>query len=157
MQDETIPALILEAIRESSDFCFWWIRCHPTLTDKRSKIHRSLSSFGLNNFDIEKGTTWPLYALLRHMAVHITGWSTTVIEASAFNVPSILIHELGSEFFAEQIDNGMALYAYNSQEVVDAIMTLGNDKTKKMERKEEEKIVCKDIQFPFDLFEQTPN
>ena len=157
MQDETIPPLILEAIRESSDFCFWWIRCHPTLIDKRPKIHRSLGDFGLNNSNIEEASTWPLYALLRHMDIHITGWSTTVIEASAFNVPSILIHELGSEFFAEQIDNGMALYAYNSQEVVDAILALGNYKTEKIEKKKKDKIICKDIQFPFDLFEQTPN
>jgi hypothetical protein len=157
MQDEIIPPLILEAIRESSAFCFWWIRCHPTLIDKRSKFHRSLGNLGLDNFIVEEASTWPLYALLRHMAIHITGWSTTVIEASVFNVPSILIHEFGSDLFAEQIDKGMAFYAHNSQEVVDAIMTLGNDKTKKMERKEEEITVCKDIQFPFDLFEHNPN
>ena len=157
MQDETISEVILEAIRESSAFCFWWIRCHPTLIDRRIKIQMSLGNLGLDNFDIEKASTWPLYALLRHMSIHITGWSTTVIEALEFNVPSILIHESGSELFAEQIEKGMALYAHNSREVVDAIMTLENDTTKKIERKEEEKIVRKDIQLPFDLFKHTRN
>ena len=157
MQDETIPTLILDAIKKSSDLCFWWIRCHPAHAEERSNIHKILSSRGYGNVVVEKASTWPLYALLRHVDIHITSWSTTVIEAAVFNVPSIIIHEFGAELYAEQIKEGMVTCAYDSQELVDTIMTMASNKPMKLKRKHDESTSEENIQMLFDQFKHARN
>ncbi len=158
MQDETIPELILDAIKKSSDLCFWWIRCHPAHVEDRSNIRNVLNNRGYyNNVEVENASIWPLYALLRHMDIHVTGWSTTVIEAAVFNVPSIIVHEFGVELYAEQIKEGIVTCAYDSQELVDAIMTMGNKPNGLKRKHNNEATSDEDILLLFNQLKHAPN
>lgn len=157
MQDKTIPSVILNAIKKSSDLCFWWIRCHPGHAEERSNIRKAISSRGYVNVEVEKASTLPLYALLRHVDIHITGWSTTVIEAAAFNVQSIIIHEFGAELYAKQIKEDIVACAYNSQELVDAIMAMTSNKPRKLKIKHAQLTSKENIQMLFDQFKHARN
>jgi len=80
-----------------------------------------LEKKGIKDVELGQATSLPLYALLRHMDLHITEYSSTVIEAEAFGVPSVVMNPLEADMFQEQISSGWALPAYTAEEVMDAL------------------------------------
>jgi hypothetical protein len=70
-----------------------------------------LRAAGARDFDIDNATDLPLYALLRHVALHVTESSSTVIEAAGFGVPTVLWGRLDAESFASYIASGWVLPA----------------------------------------------
>jgi len=52
-----------------------------------------------DNVDIKNATDLPLMALLERVDIHIPLWSSTVLEAKQFGVPSIVVHENGQDLF----------------------------------------------------------
>ena len=121
LQIEAIPEWVLQSILESSDSCFWWIRVHPTQIHQRAQIKKLLRDYNLNNTELERASEWPVYALLRNSDAHVTAWSTTVLEAADFGVPSIIIHEFGADLFQDQISSGVAKVAYSTEELLQGI------------------------------------
>lgn len=102
---------ILDAVATLDERLFWWIRLHPCMLDKRDEICDIFNTCGGLNFDIDMATDFPLYTLLRHVDIHVTHSSSTVIEAESFGVPSVLLSEYGAEFFPDQIASGVAVLA----------------------------------------------
>jgi len=151
MQDETIPENIINSIKETASMCFWWIRCHPSQLDKHPEIYQFLSDLGLCNIDVENASTLPLFSILSNIDIHVTGWSTTVLEALAFGVPSILTHDFGAEYYEEQIRDGIAKCAYSSESIVTAVksMVKNREKNQKSYRRP---VSTRDSQFPIHLF-----
>ena len=101
----------------------FWVRLHPVTLEQKGSVERILQRSGLKHYDIDNATALPLYALLRHMDVHITEFSSVVIEAEAFQVPSI-IGELGIPSFPDQIASGWATPAGSVDEIVGALRRL---------------------------------
>jgi hypothetical protein len=48
-------------------------------------------------------------------------YSSTVIEAEKFNIPSVVTKQYGSEFYPEQRASGWAVPAYTYNEIIKAI------------------------------------
>ena len=114
---------IIEKAQDSRLPYYFWIRLHPCRLNNKRKIKNILSKHEFLNIEFDKATDFPLYALLRHMDLHITEFSSTVIEAEAFGVPSIIVHPLGSGVFKEQILSGWALPVYDLDQILPAIQT----------------------------------
>ncbi len=111
---------IVDATNRSGLDSHFWIRLHPIALDQRALICRTLEAHGLRNVDVENGTRLPLYAILRHMDVHITEFSSVVIESQAFGVPSVT-GEQGVIWFPSQVESGWAVMARSIPEWVSGI------------------------------------
>lgn len=92
----------------ASDTCKFWIRLHPMMMDRLQEIKQYLN----NPFvEIDEVSDLPLPVLLTHCDAHITHSSSTVIEASDYNVPSIITSRFGAELFKEHLNAGLAIEA----------------------------------------------
>lgn len=111
---------IIDAVNRSGIESHFWIRLHPIALDQKDRVRRTLEEHGLRNVDVDNATVLPLYAILRHMDVHITEFSSVVIEAQAFGVPSVT-GEQGVIWFPNQIATGWAVMARSVSEWVSGI------------------------------------
>ncbi len=100
---------------------FIWARTHPCFMHQKKQLHQLLKEKGILNINTEQASCFPLFALLRHMDVHITGCSSTVIEAENFGIPSVVIDAYGKEFFQEQQKSGIAISINSFEELISAI------------------------------------
>jgi len=97
--DEALPPYVIEAIRRSPANWQWLVRLHPRQAQPLSQFEKVLKQEAPNaNCNIKEATELPLPALLRHADVHFTAFSSTVVEAAAFNVPSV-VFENGNAIF----------------------------------------------------------
>jgi hypothetical protein len=58
------------------------------------------------------------------MDVHLTHSSSTVLEAEAFGLPSIIFSEHGAELYPEQVSSGSAVVACTALEILNAMESL---------------------------------
>ncbi|WP_319525414.1 hypothetical protein [uncultured Desulfosarcina sp.] len=134
-----LPAWFVKSILNSSNDIKWYLRLHP-----RPKIPSLndviTNTFGeCENVEIEETTKLPLFSLLDKIDLHITQWSSTVIEALEFGVPSIIIHEFGEELFKKYIQTGDVSYVSNQKELFFEIMNLKKRIFKKQNYKQKSK------------------
>lgn len=109
-------ASVLDTMRRVPS-AFWWIRLHPTSRAEASDLSGLFAETGAH-YDIESASDLPLYAVLENTDVNLTHSSTTVIEAAAFGVPSIVWSAYGAEFFSDLIYAGTATVALDSDHMV---------------------------------------
>lgn len=127
--ENNLPDWFLHAIKDSPSNWKWWIRLHPQMFKGRydfeaQNTYNSIKQHNLlGKVEIKKATELPLYALLRHCDIHITGHSTTVIEAEQFGVPSVIIHINGVYHYPEQIKSGWAVTAFEQDDLIRSIET----------------------------------
>jgi hypothetical protein len=113
---------IIKGLNNSGLRSCFWVRLHPVTIDQEPQVRKILSENGINNFELDNATGLPLYAVLRHMDIHITECSSVVIEAESFQVPSILVCKNGAEIFAAQLSSGWAVTACTIDEIRSGIM-----------------------------------
>jgi hypothetical protein len=112
---------LLEAVRNAPPEWKWWFRLHPAMLNERQNVKDLLLKNGIVNGGVDIATDVPLYALLRHMHVHVTQYSSSVIEAELFGVPSVVITQNGVELFGKQILSGWARPAFSATDILSAI------------------------------------
>ncbi|MDB5099448.1 MAG: hypothetical protein JWM80_3869 [Cyanobacteria bacterium RYN_339] len=118
------PAVLDElvaAIRSAGSQAFWWVRCHPGRPEQAEGIQARLAVDGVACADALLATRTPLYTLLGEVDGHLTGFSSTVIEAAALGVPSVMWQADGPELFPAQVLNGLATYAPGPSQAVAAL------------------------------------
>jgi hypothetical protein len=112
---------ILTAIQASFVDIFWWIRVHPCRLEEREIVREILKEFGITNVVLDQATDLPLQALLRHVNVNVTAFSSTVFDAECYGIPSVLTDSAGVTLFSEQTASGLAVTASNADELLKAI------------------------------------
>src|SRR5688572_20100814 len=100
---------MLELIRAGGPEVFWWVRLHPGQLAERRRIEAEL--LHTSHAEVTLATDLPLPALLRHVNVHVTHSSSSVLEAAAMGVPSVITSAYGAELYAGQMEAGLAVYA----------------------------------------------
>jgi hypothetical protein len=108
--DEQLRALG-RIIHETRGDLYWYPRAHPCRMGEGDRLERLLREGGATDFDRDNATALPLYALFRHMDLHVTETSTTVMEAASFGVPTVLWGHLEAAMFPAYTASGMALPA----------------------------------------------
>ncbi|WP_341714988.1 hypothetical protein [Limnobacter sp.] len=101
-------------IHTSNEYKFW-IRLHPLMLTRHAEIATFID---FSSLELHQTTDLPLPALLTYCNVHVTHSSSTVIEAAAYNVPSIITSPFGTELFEEFITQRIAFDASAGLEVV---------------------------------------
>ena len=110
-----VPKNILDIIDDSS--VLWLFRFHPrTLEHEKKKIKNKLGH--LINVEFYYANSCNLYEILQITNCHVTEMSTVVIESTFFNVPSIIISELGKDYYSEYIISKKAHYIQKSNEIL---------------------------------------
>jgi hypothetical protein len=90
---------------------------------ERERIRDIFSVLG-KPVNLDAASDMPLYALLPHMDRHVTHSSSVVLEAEAYDVPSIIFSQYGMELFPDQINSGMAVAAYTPELIVETLLAV---------------------------------
>lgn len=114
--------LIFKTITECPTDWFWLIRLHPATPGQEAQyIRDSLNSIGMDNTDYAISSKIALYTLFSNCDLHITGHSTSALEALGFGVPTITVTENGTSAFRKYIDQGVIMKATTSNKIKAAI------------------------------------
>ncbi len=109
LSDAAQLELLARAEQASPPGWRWWPRAHPTMNARERRSASEVASRlrqGVRALDT--ATELPLYALLRHVGLHVTHSSAAVIEATAFGVPSVLTGPQAQVYFERAIRSGWA-------------------------------------------------
>jgi hypothetical protein len=91
----------------------------------------------LDLVNLEDATKEPLPLLLSHTLLHLTHFSGTAIEASLFNVKTVLLNEIGVFSFPDLISNEKAVYldvkAFEFAKNLKEVITVQRNKLKNTE------------------------
>lgn len=100
---------IIELIKHSH--FLWMIRLHPRQLHKKEEIIIFLKNKGVfDKVNINEATNDPLPVLLSNAKLHVTHFSGTALEASYFNLKTVLINEIGLNSFPQLLENNLASY-----------------------------------------------
>jgi len=102
---------------------FWWFRLHPASKSDLPELASLIDETGAS-YDIETATRLPLLSVLESVDVNLTHSSTTVLEAAAFGVPSILWSPYGQELFDDIIGTGDAYPAVDEAAIMRLLISL---------------------------------
>ena len=107
--NQLFPESIVDFIKNSP--YKWFIRLHPRQLNEKDTIKSFLKSKGvLELINLDEATTDPLPLLLSKATLHLTHFSGTAIEASFFNVYTVLLNEIGVFSFQDLISLQKAVY-----------------------------------------------
>lgn len=128
--DDVIPEWLLQAIKGSPANWNWWIRLHPGQLAEKTVIKDWLQEKIPSRFEIDLSSEMPLPALLRNIDVHVTKFSSVILEAASFGIPSVVIHEDANHIYPEQIASGWAIPAFTPQGLINAVQIQLSQKDK---------------------------
>lgn len=116
-----LDEFLLDTMKNSAPSFLWLVRMHPGELSYKENICTQLREHGIINFDVELSTKLPLQLILERTNVHLTHWSTTALEAAAYNIPTIFLDKKGPELFKEQISSELLYFADDSESLRKAI------------------------------------
>ena len=100
---------IINIIKKKKDI--WFLRLHPRGISQKDEIVSYLKSNGIYDMvNIEQATFDPLPLLLANAKLHVTRNSGVTLEAASFNLKTVIIDEIGKEYYKEVISKEEALY-----------------------------------------------
>ena len=123
--EDAIPKIIVEAIKNYTGKLKWCIRLHPHQLNEFPKYKKFLSDHEiLDLIEFESVTNAPLSELLNKTYIHITDYSSVVLEAMWYNIPSVVISKRGTEYYKEQVPENMLISAYSTTSLITEIAKL---------------------------------
>jgi hypothetical protein len=100
--------LMREIMAQAPKNVRWWIRLHPAQRNELDRIETEVHATFPAAL-VRAATEAPLHALLKSaIDIHLTEASSVVLDAGYFDIPSILLDEVGVETYAIQIVRGIA-------------------------------------------------
>ena len=111
-------SLIKGAVEKSPQDWLWMIRVHRNDHEKLSEFERYFAKIEHPGINFRDAAKFPLYTLFQISDVHVTGFSTCALEALAFHVPSIIVHESGKRIFSKYLEIGSMKFAKNEDDLV---------------------------------------
>lgn len=98
--------LLIKAIKSNwGDRYFWLIRLHPGMFEQ---IEKYKALFNFDNSDVSVATSSPLPLLLEKANLHVTRYSSVVIEAAMYNVASLV--EKGRTYYQSYEESDLIVY-----------------------------------------------
>jgi hypothetical protein len=108
-----IPYRLMRVIDTSPSDWFWLIRLHPGMIQERRNVQKLMAECSHKRYNIDDATDLPLPSILKKVDVHVTFYSSTIIEANRYGIPSIVLSDKGEELYIEQFKSGWAETAYD--------------------------------------------
>lgn len=109
----------------------WWIRAHPRNPGGGRDAITVLVRNGVAPSAVDDASHPALFALLSRVDAHVTRFSSVVIEAAAFGVPSIVTAPEGLSLYATEREAGLVEFAEPAQlvSVADRLAARGARRT----------------------------
>lgn len=102
---------IATAIASAPSTFRWWVRAHPINPAGARQAQAALERAGVGEFAITDGVaSAPLFGLLSRVDVHVTAFSSVVMDAAALGVPSVVTDPHGLIVFSSEKDEGWIAY-----------------------------------------------
>lgn len=120
--------LVRETIRKSPPQWLWLIRPHRSQAAFLAEFEDFFRKTGHPGVNLRDAFKLPLYTLFQQIDVHLTGFSTCALEALAFNVRTVVIHESGREAFRGHIKKNEMIYADSLDEIIAAIELIAKNR-----------------------------
>lgn len=114
-----LPASVLDLIRRTPRWK-WWVRTHPQYVEAARAIRKVCSEFA--NAVVDEADELPLAVLLNHCDVHVTEFSSSVLEAKSKGVRSVVVNPIGIELFRDLVESGEVVFASSTPELLDSIV-----------------------------------
>ncbi len=114
--------ILEQVIPQSPDSWRWLIRLHPGQIVEIDRISNRLNALGHPGIEVEQSTALPLYALLQVSDVHLTRNSTCALEALAFGIPTMVMHEEGKHIFDSYIQSGTMVYEDEPRRILNRLV-----------------------------------
>lgn len=108
---------LINFIEQYKDQYYFLLRLHPVMSNDTEKLKAQIEETFKNlEYNIDLATSLPLLVLLKITNLHLTYNSSVVIEASEFNVPSVVCDtDLAQKYFKSQINAGIcSVYRANT-------------------------------------------
>jgi len=108
-----IPYRLIKIIDKSPSDWYWLIRLHPGMLQERENVKKLMAGCSHKRFNIDDATDLPLPSILKKVDIHVTFYSSTIIEAQRYGIPSIVLSDMGKEIYMEQFKSGWLGVAYD--------------------------------------------
>jgi hypothetical protein len=119
--EDYFPDYLLDMIKTFRGDKKWFIRLHPRQHDQIGQIEKLLEQAGLNDLtDVRNASELPLTELLERTVLHVTFYSSVVIEASYYNIPTYFLKASGMSYYSGTIDNSM-MYHYPTHNIAQVV------------------------------------
>jgi len=117
--DRPIPDHLAEAIRHTDQQEKWVFRCHPS-TERHAEIVRSWAAREhlSDRVCVEMPATVPLSRSLARARIHITLYSSVILEAAMMGIPSIALDPYAQSIYPELVDQGLVVQAHSVSELL---------------------------------------
>tara|TARA_B100000953_G_scaffold71755_1_gene57932 strand:- start:3975 stop:5357 length:1383 start_codon:yes stop_codon:yes gene_type:complete len=113
------PSQFLDSIKLYNGDLQWKIRLHPRQRNSIPLVRNLFRSQGiLHKVEIVAATNDPLTSILQETAIHITQFSSVVLEAYSFNIPSIVIEPKGVDYYKDQLPKEFLKKGFNSHDIL---------------------------------------
>jgi hypothetical protein len=107
---EIMDEFLIDAIKETHEIYDWWVRVHPRQLNKIKEIKDFFREKGILEYIIiNSATNYPLPLILENTKLHLTKTSGTTLEAMAFGVKTIILYDLGKEYYYDLIEQGFVI------------------------------------------------
>lgn len=117
---DPLPSILLQAMAGSPPEVFWLVRLHPAMSEVLvEKLKAKLIFAGCRNFHIDGNEPLPLQ--LARTDLHVTAYSSVVIEASSVGVLSVLLDRRGLVIFRHAVVSGQAIYVKSARELLSLV------------------------------------
>ena len=121
---DILPDRLLDTIAKTLSTVQWIIRTHPNRPTMAATVSLRIQEADLmDKVVIDEAMGTPLAALLKDCDLHVTQYSSTVLEAAIMGVPSIAIHVSANGLYPELIASG-TLIVPNTDEALAAAMNM---------------------------------
>lgn len=106
---ELFPDTIINVIKSKKNK--WLIRLHPRQLEQKKELVEYLKDKQvLDLVDIELGTSEALPILLKNTLLHVTHSSGATLEAALFNIKTVLLNDLGKQYYTDLLNENKAIY-----------------------------------------------
>jgi hypothetical protein len=123
--DEGLSPLMRSVLAQADGRLHFWIRLHPHMTlDDRAEIAAWCARSPKLKFHLDEPSELPLPLLLRATHVHLTRFSTVVIEAAAAGVASVVLDRNAVDLFAEAARAGYMIYESDPHAILQRLSKL---------------------------------
>lgn len=124
LQSPVVPPDLRRLIDTCGDDCCFLIRVHPDFTSSMMDFELFDLPKKYRNVFVAEPSLMPIQTLMSFADVNITGWSASVYDAYFEGVRSVVISDLGRDYFVDFIRDGFVMYASNFVELKCGALTL---------------------------------
>ena len=118
---DSMPEMILQAMRQSPKEWLWLVRLHQAQMDKQLEWREQIASVAGCAYDIEVASSAQLYELFYHAHCHVTAYSSCCYEALSMGIPTVLWGDRGAVIYKKEIQNSIFAHAESCEKLLSAI------------------------------------